>query len=239
MHQRFMGNVEALGEREVLIIAASADLARDGHIVEPTGIGLTHYRQNPIVLWSHQPEEPVGVCTAIGIQNGALAAKVEFAPEGVSAKADEVRGLVKSGIVSGVSIGFDPIEAVPLDPSKGSRGGLHIITSELYEISFCSVPVDTNARVEARSFSSRPGALAMLRSLPATNARAVRHVLASIAQPTERPFYQLSPYEQTQAAGEHARATWAIGQARAVERRARGEGLSRDERQRIAADLKR
>lgn len=235
MHQRFMGNVEALGEREVGIICATDQLARDGHVLEPAGIDVTNYRSNPIVLFAHDPECPVGCCTAIGIENGALAARVEFAPPGVSAKADEVCGLVKAGIVCGVSVGFDPIEAAPLDPLRGARGGLHITASELLEISFCSVPVDTGARVVARSFSSRPGALAMLRSLPATNARAAQRVLSHISRPTERPFYQLSPHEQAQAAAEHTRATWAIAQARAVERRARE--MTREERQAIAEQL--
>lgn len=88
--------------------------------------------------------------------------------------------------------------------------------------------------------ASWSGALAMLRSLPATNARAVRHMLRTIAQPSERrPFYRLSPYEQTQAVAQRARATWAIAQARDAERRASGEGLSCEERLAIADQLAR
>jgi len=235
MMQRFMGTVENLGEREVGIVAATSDRGRDGHVLEPAGIDTTNYLRNPIVLWSHERESPVGVAMAVGVENGALAARVEFAPEGVSVKADEICALVKGGIVCGVSIGFEPIEAVPLDPSKGSRGGLHITSSQLLEISFCSVPVDVGARVVARSFASRPGTVTMLQSLPATNARAVQRVLSTITHPAERPFYRMSPYEQAQATAQHTRATWAVGQARAAERRARE--MTREQRQAIAEQL--
>lgn len=151
MEKRFyMGGLEPLAEREVGVVASTAQLGRDGHIVEPSGIDLTAYRKNAIVLWSHSPEDPVGVTTAIGVRDGALAARIEFAPLGISALADQCCSLVKAGVVKAVSIGFQPLQSVPIDRND-PRAGRHITSAELLEISFVSIPADTGALVVERA----------------------------------------------------------------------------------------
>ena len=223
--QRFLGSVQDLGDREVGVIVATDQLARDGHVLEPSGIDLTAYRSNPIVLWQHIPEEPVGACTAIAVENGALAARVQFAPLGASAKADEVCALVKAGIVRGISAGFDPTDAEPLDPVKGTRGGMHITASELLEVSFCAVPVDIGAVVVARSFAARPGAAAMLRSLPAVSQRAIARALGQVdrVRAQQVPVMAMSERARTRHYAEmHRQRTmlaWSSGYARDVEQR--------------------
>ena len=140
----------ALGDNEVEVVISTAALARDGHILEPTGCDLTNYRANPVVLWQHNPDQPVGRATDLVVEGDRIRARITFAPAGVSAKADEVRGLVKNGIVSGISVGFDVLDATPLDPKK-PRGGQRFTRWELLECSFCSVPVDPGAAVTARA----------------------------------------------------------------------------------------
>lgn len=142
--------VTAVGDDEVEIVMSTAALARDGHILLPQGCILDNYRSNPIVLWQHDPEHPVANAENISVTTDNITARVRFAPAGVSRKADEVRGLVKSGIVRAVSVGFDPLDGEPLDPKK-PRGGQRFTKWELLECSFCSVPVDTGAVVTARA----------------------------------------------------------------------------------------
>jgi HK97 family phage prohead protease len=229
--QRFVtGGVESLGEREVGVICSTNELARDGHVLEPSGINLANYRHNPVVLWNHDVNQsPIGTCTSIGIQNGSLAARIEFAPEGMSNLADEICGLAKAGIVRGVSIGFDPLETEPLNTAK-PRGGQHITKSELFEISFVNVGADTGAGVVARSFASRPGAEAMLRALPRTSPTStagVERALSEIArrygqQRTQpKPLAAWTPNDHMAARAQHMRTIWAIGQGREAERAAR------------------
>jgi len=140
---------QELGPRQVRVRASTGALGRDGMIVVPAGIDLTHYRKNPVMLWQHDPAAPVARAASLQMDGADLCADVEFAPEGVSPKADEICGLVKAGVVNAVSIGFDPLESEPLDAKK-PRGGHRIIRSELMEISFVSVPADREAVVLQR-----------------------------------------------------------------------------------------
>jgi uncharacterized protein len=236
--KRFMAGVTELGEREVGIIAATDQLARDGHILEPSGISLLNYRTNPIVLFEHNPSQPVGACTAIAVEGRQLCARVEFAPAGASATADEICSLVKAGVVRGVSVGFDPIDMEPLDSRQGTRGGMRILSSELLEISFVSVPADTGASVVARGHRSVPGAARLLRSLPAIGGGAVARALGQIGRPSEsqKPFGLLPAHEQMaliqRARTAHAMTTWGLQRAERereddyAERQARLRALS-------------
>jgi len=142
--------VSALGDDEVEVIISTGQRARDGHIFEPQGCDLANYLRNPIVLWQHDPEQPVGNAAEIAVDGDKIRARVKFAPVGISPRADEIRGLVKAGVVRGVSVGMEPIDAEPIDAAK-PRGGLRVSAWELLEFSFCSVPVDTEALVTARS----------------------------------------------------------------------------------------
>jgi HK97 family phage prohead protease len=181
MKRFFSGGAESLSDLEVLVVASTEGLARDGHVLVQSGLDLSNYRRNPVVLFMHQQDTPVATASAIGFDGaGNLAGKVSFPPPGVSPEADKVRALVKSGVLKGVSIGFDPKETEPLDPKK-PRGGQRITKSELLEISFVSVPADVGAGVTARWFGSRADMLATLNALPAIPAAAVQRAAAGIA----------------------------------------------------------
>ena len=197
--RRFVGDVEPLDDLTVAICASTSALARDGHILEASGLDLSNYRRNPIVLWQHSPQDPVGVAESVAVRDGTLFARVRFAEPGISAVADQVRALVKSSIVKGVSIGFDPVEGEPLDP-KRPRGGQRFTRAELLEISFCSIPADVGAGVTARSAAH--SAAAIVRGLPRLPAAVIQRAAARI--PQRRGGAILSPTMHT----------WAIAQQR-------------------------
>lgn len=155
--------INQLGEREIEVVMSTAVLARDGHILVPGGCRLDNYRANPIVLWSHNPDLPIGNAPDIIVEADKIRAKITFAPAGISAKADEVCGLMKSGVVRAVSVGFNPIDGEPLNASK-PRGGQRFSDWELLELSAVSVPSDPDALVTARSH----GDAAMPETTPVT-----------------------------------------------------------------------
>ena len=223
MKRFFNGGAEALSDTEVLVCASTEQLARDGHVLVQGGLDLTNYRRNPIVLYQHQQDSPVGTATAIGFDGDQLVAKIEFAPIGISQLADQVRALVKSGVLKGVSIGFDPKETEPLDKAK-PRGGQRITKSELLEISFVSIPADTGAGVTARWYGSRADMLATISRLPAIPTAAVQRAAAGISAGRRGPLL------------DHANHVYLLTQAKQQREADRERYFSREARQ---AELRR
>ena len=140
----------ALNEFEVDVIVSSDAVARDNDVWDTAGLKLASYRRNPVVLFNHDPATPVGTASNIRVAGDKLLARVTFAPAGVSTKADEIRGLVKAGVLLGVSAGIQAISAEPLDPAK-PRGAVRVTSAELLEFSFVAVPANTDAVVTARA----------------------------------------------------------------------------------------
>lgn len=159
--------IREMGDDEVEVVMSTSALARDGHILIPQGVVLDNYRANPIVLWSHDPDKPVGNAEETAIAGDSISARVRFAPIGISHKADEVRGLTKAGVIRAVSVGFEPLEMEPLDP-KRPKGGQRISKWELLELSFVSVPADPGAVVTARANGDN--------SMSDTNATDAKHL---------------------------------------------------------------
>lgn len=154
-----------MADDQVQIRMSTGQRARDGHILDPMGCVLDNYRGNPIQLWQHDPDEPVGRNADIVQSPDGISACTTFAPPGVSPTADRIRGLVKAGIVNGVSIGFEILDAEPIDPAR-PRGGLRASRWELLECSFVSVPADTGAIVTARSAETADWKVGAARNLP-------------------------------------------------------------------------
>ncbi len=147
---------ETLGERQVRVICSTADVDRMGEVVVQEGLDLAAYLENPVVLWQHDPQQPIARAATVALADGMVQALVQFPGEGVSPKADEVYGLIKAGILNTVSIGFDPSEMEPMDPGQ-PRGPQRYRASELLEISFVSIPANRGAAVVSRQHRAALG----------------------------------------------------------------------------------
>lgn len=115
---------------------------RDKEIVSPTGINVTNYLKNPIVLWGHQYSElPIGRAISIKNDGKGLIADFEFAKHEFAQK---VKLYLEDGFPLGCSIGFIPQEHEELDYEKD---GANIIYTkvELLEFSLCGVPSNPEA----------------------------------------------------------------------------------------------
>jgi HK97 family phage prohead protease len=134
-----------LGERQIMVIASDATLDRTKDVLRPEGCVLDNYHENPVVLASHDPTQAIGNAKA-AIRNGRVEALIDFAPAGISVKADEYCGLAKAGVLRAVSVGFDPIEFKP-----NKAGGYDYNRWELMELSIVAVPANPGARIIARA----------------------------------------------------------------------------------------
>ena len=158
IRQTLRAQVRSLSDNEVeIIVSTDALIEQDGLMLMSRGCQLDRYKRNPIWLWSHDYNKPVGRADQIMVGSNNIAMRVRFAAPGISQTADEVRGLVKDGIVSAASVGFDfnSADAEPLDP-KNPRGGRRVNKWVLYECSFVAVPADDGALVTARGWRAPP-----------------------------------------------------------------------------------
>lgn len=150
IRRNFAVSAEVLGPRQVKLRASTEALGRDDLVVTTRGIDLGPYQTNPVMLFNHDPSLPVARAAEVAIEGGELRVLAEFAAEGTSAKADEICGLVKQAIISGVSIGFQPLEVEPINP-KDRSAGRRVVRCELFEISFVAIPAERNSLVTERA----------------------------------------------------------------------------------------
>lgn len=139
---------DALGPRQIRVICSTPTPDRVDDVLEPNGCQLDNYNKNPIVLADHDPSKPIGRA-AVAIEDDQVTAIIDFAPEGISAKADEYCGLAKAGVLGAVSVGFRALDWEPI-----KEGGYRFIKWELMELSLVAVPCNPEALVVQRSMSS-------------------------------------------------------------------------------------
>lgn len=176
----FSAKTKALeNERQIRVVVSTAAVDRVGDIVEQDGVDLAAYRANPVVLFNHNRDCPIASCVDIGVYGGELVATVEFPPAGVSAKADEVLGLIKAGVINAASIGFMEVEAEPIDKAK-PRGGTRFKKVELYEFSFVTVPAVRDALVIERAAPGREKAAPRLTAKSLYDITAVAYALGEL-----------------------------------------------------------
>lgn len=141
----------ALAERrQVRVTVSTESVGRDGLVVVTSGIDLTAFKQNSVVLWAHDPDAPIARAVTIGANGSNLEALVQFPAPGGSPKADEIFALIGENIVNAASIGFETKASVPLDAKK-PWGGERITECELQEFSFVSIPALPDALVLERA----------------------------------------------------------------------------------------
>ncbi|MEM7211880.1 MAG: hypothetical protein AAF479_08310 [Pseudomonadota bacterium] len=129
--------------RVIRFTVSTAARDRDGDIVEPSGWDLSHYRNNPIVLWAHDSgRPPIGKATSIEVNGGELVADAEFATRETSPFADEIFKLYEGGFLSAVSAGFMPTAKEPILDGDGMFTGFRFMSQVLWE--FSAVPIPSN-----------------------------------------------------------------------------------------------
>lgn len=123
------GNVDSYGER-VMPGAFANSLVK--HKSEGT---------NVLMLWQHNPNEPIGVWEDLAEDAKGLWGKGRLILE--VQKAREVHALMKNGAIGGLSIGYREIKTTP----DGNIRNLDEL--DLREISPVSFPANRRARIEA------------------------------------------------------------------------------------------
>ena len=125
-------------ERSITSYVSKSNVDRGGDIVLPSGLDDKNYRKNPIVLFNHNYDAPVGKNLWLKKEKDGVLAKTQFAK---TLFADDIFQLVKEGVLSAYSIGFIP-QTWEWDDKE------QIMTFkewELLEYSVVSVPMNPEA----------------------------------------------------------------------------------------------
>lgn len=136
---------------ELLIrgMASTNDTDRVGDIIEAaawTKGGLNNYLNNPVILFNHDYNQPIGRAVELSTGDNGLQLKAKIAKS-----AGHVRELIKEGVLGAFSVGFRVKDAEYLKESDGYR----IKDAELLEISVVTVPANQAATFSlAKSFNS-------------------------------------------------------------------------------------
>jgi len=204
--------------RKIEGIATTPTADRMGDIVESKGIDF----KNPMpLLWQHNHDQPVGQVKFSKPTDKGIAFEAQIAdPAHATSTALRERLLeawdsVKMGLVRGVSIGF-----LPLEFNFMKEGGLHIIKSEVYELSLVTIPANAEAtilQIKSADLRAALGKTVEIKEPPtasggSTTKVEIKHVPASRANPVSAPkaqkgkamprtiAEQLSAYEAKRAA---------------------------------------
>ena len=108
--------------------------------------GLENYKTNPIVLFNHDYNKPIGRATSLEVTENGL----EFGAK-ISKSSGEIKDLIKDGVLGAFSVGFRVKDA---DYNK-ETDGYTIKDAELFEVSVVSVPCNQGAIFSvSKSFDS-------------------------------------------------------------------------------------
>ena len=129
--------------------ASTNGLDRAGDIIESEAWmkgGLENYKGNPIILFNHDYNKPIGRASGLEVTDKGLEITAK-----ISKAAGDVTQLVKDGVLGAFSVGFRCKDSEYMTETDGYK----IKDAELFEVSVVSVPCNQGATFGlAKSFDS-------------------------------------------------------------------------------------
>jgi HK97 family phage prohead protease/HK97 family phage major capsid protein len=145
----FKSHTEDDGSIMIRGMASTADFDRAGDSISAdawTKGGLESFEKNPIILFNHDYNRPIGRATSLKSTSNGLELTAK-----ISKAAKDVAELVKDGVLGAFSVGFRVKDADYIEETDGLR----IKDAELFEVSVVSVPCNQSATFSlAKSFDS-------------------------------------------------------------------------------------
>jgi len=137
------GGVEIKGS------ASTNAVDRAGDIIERdawTKGGLENFKTNPIILFNHNYDKPIGRATNLKVTENGLEISAK-----ISKAAGDVTQLIKDGVLGAFSVGFKVKDADYMTETDGYK----IKDAELFEVSVVSLPCNQGATFGlSKSFGS-------------------------------------------------------------------------------------
>lgn len=136
------------GDDPLRYVMSDESVDRMGDVIEAKGWKLAHFKRNPIALFNHKSDFPIGFWSDVKVEGARLVGRLNLLPAGISERLDEIRAAVEAGVLRAVSVGFSATKAEPM-----GAGGVRFKETELVECSLVSVPANPNALQLAKSLN--------------------------------------------------------------------------------------
>ena len=150
VHKTHAGEVSGM---EFVLSDETPDRMDD--IIVSDGWDLAAFKKNPIALFNHKADFPIGKWSGLRVNEKQLRGHLELAPAGTSARIDEIRKLIDAGILKAVSVGFKPLDL----KKREKADGYTFTRCELVETSLVSVPANPNALAIAKGLKISPATI--------------------------------------------------------------------------------
>ena len=159
--------------------ASTNGLDRAGDIIETeawTKGGLENFKSNPIILFNHDYNKPIGRATGLEVTDKGLDITAK-----ISKAAGDITQLVKDGVLGAFSVGFRCKDSEYMTETDGYK----IKDAELFEVSVVSVPCNQGATFGlAKSFDSMEEYRSYQKEILQANSTAAADAV-KIEQPSE------------------------------------------------------
>jgi len=147
----FKTHTEKDGSASIRGMASTSDFDRAGDSISPDAWtksgGLNNFKKNPIILFNHDYDRPIGRATGLDVTDKGLELEAKISKSAPAGVCD----LVKDGVLGAFSVGFRVKDADYIEETDG----LMIKDAELFEVSVVSVPCNQAATFSlAKSFDS-------------------------------------------------------------------------------------
>lgn len=139
------------GDRSVDATVSSEAIDRMGEIIDQGTWRLADFERNPVVLWQHDHDQPIGRASRLNVRGSALEARIHFS---TTARGEEAWQLFQDGALRAFSVGFRAgrVAVERVDNLEVVR----LLDCELMEISAVSVPANPEALVKHKSLGLVP-----------------------------------------------------------------------------------
>jgi len=146
-------DIQKLPDGTYEYVASDETVDRYGDVIRVSGWELKNYKANPVILFAHQKDNPVGLATKVWTESQKLMVRIKMAEEGTSPFIDTLRKLMDQKIVRAVSVGFLPTKQPNYirDEKNDMITGVEYVGQELLENSLVTVPANPMALQTAKA----------------------------------------------------------------------------------------
>lgn len=145
------------GKNTFTAVITTSSMDRDGEVLLSQGADYTEFMKNPTVFYNHDYAQPIAKALKLWKTNNSIKAEVKMAerPSGYQGDffPEYVMALIDQGIIKGISIGFETLDArLPSkkDISEFGKEVKRVITRyKLIEFSVAPLQCNVDAQVVA------------------------------------------------------------------------------------------